>query len=201
MLKWHSNLLRSRALVRTANVNATENNFYELDYTQSCYVGLAAGKESPQCNLVVEPGDIVTVHYKCYIPGGEVLESSDGKPPITFQVGVGEVMGNPLFGAFDQSIRGLVEGQKVTIESIPDKWKEDMVFDVPRDHEEIARLEEVSIKETGAGLATGSLVVLANGEPAVVVGMTEDTVRIDANHPLADATVLFDIEVVSIERS
>jgi len=120
-------------------------------------------------------GDIVTVHWKCVNEAGETLESSRASnEPTTFEVGAGDVVGNRLFEAFDEAVRGLAVGETMglkvkriikciialgggvcllldaaeqliffpcpsQIEGAP--WEQDLLFKVPRDHQEVQRLE------------------------------------------------------------
>jgi FKBP-type peptidyl-prolyl cis-trans isomerase 2 len=44
------------------------------------------------------------------------------------------------------------------------------------------------------------IVELANGSLAVVVGLSEDTVKLDANNMMAGKTLTFELEVVSIDK-
>ena len=61
-------------------------------------------------------GDIVTVHWKCLNEQGEVLESSKASDePTTFEVGAGDIVGNQLFEAFDEAVRGLAVNETIGI--------------------------------------------------------------------------------------
>lgn len=61
-------------------------------------------------------GDIVTLHWKCINDAGEVLESSRASDaPTTFEVGAGDVVGNRLFEAFDEAVRGMAVGESLGI--------------------------------------------------------------------------------------
>lgn len=43
-------------------------------------------------------GDIVTIHFSAKSPDGEVIESTrDAGEPLSFEIGAGEVMANPIF--------------------------------------------------------------------------------------------------------
>ncbi|GAQ79746.1 FKBP-type peptidyl-prolyl cis-trans isomerase [Klebsormidium nitens] len=151
--------------------------------------------------LQVENGDTVTVHYRCMTSDGRLLHSSDAQEPLTFVSGAGDVVGNPLFQEFDQATRDLTVGEKGYVQAVGDEWTEDLVFDVPRDHEEVARLE-ASVEGTDEGpLKPGSVVQLINGNPAIVVAIDDEHVRIDANHPLAGSTLSFEVEVVNVEKA
>ena len=79
------------------------------------YIYDDAGSGSTEPLRVVE-GDIVTVHWKCLNDQGEVLDSSEASDEATtFEVGAGDVVGNQLFEAFDQAVRGLAVGETIGI--------------------------------------------------------------------------------------
>ena len=61
-------------------------------------------------------GDVVTVHWACMNENGEVLESSRASDePTTFEVGTGDIVGNKLFEAFDEVVRGMALGEQVAL--------------------------------------------------------------------------------------
>ncbi|GBG78274.1 hypothetical protein CBR_g26305 [Chara braunii] len=59
--------------------------------------------------VVAIDGDMVSVNYRCTTEDGKLLYASE--EPISFEVGAGDVMGNPLFQGFDQASRGLAVGE------------------------------------------------------------------------------------------
>jgi len=129
-----------------------------------------------------------------------VLESSrDAGEPLTFEVGAGEMMGNKLFQGFDEAVRGLAVGQTTVLEASGGEWKRELLFAVPRDHPEVQRLEG-RYKNQG-GLQRGLLVELANGAMAMVLEVSEEGVKIDANNMLAGKKLVFELEVVSIDTA
>lgn len=61
-------------------------------------------------------GDIVALHWRCINEAGEVLESSRATDePTSFEVGAGDVVGNRLFEAFDEAVRGMAVGDTATL--------------------------------------------------------------------------------------
>ncbi|KAL6763490.1 hypothetical protein V8C86DRAFT_2496367 [Haematococcus lacustris] len=145
-------------------------------------------------------GDIVTLHFVCKDSNGKVLESSrNGEEPLTFEVGVGEITGNRLFQGFDEAIRGLAVGQTTVIEAAGGEWQRELLFSVPREHPEVQRLEG-RYKNQG-GLQEGKIVELANGNLAMVVELTAETVKIDANNMIAGKVLTFELEVISIDKA
>ena len=73
----------------------------------------------------------------------------------------------------------------------------DGMLQVPRDHQEVARLEG-RYKSQG-GLKEGMVVELANGESAMVVALKDDAVQIDANNMMAGKSRTFEITLQRIE--
>eukprot|EP00884_Botryococcus_braunii_P020607 jgi/Botrbrau1/722/Bobra.160_2s0045.1 len=150
--------------------------------------------------VVARDGDTVTVHFRLMDEDGNVLSSShegDGEP-LTFEVGSGRLFGNELFTALDVVVRGLSIGQRNTLEAAGEPWNKDLLFEVPRDHPEIERLEG-RYKNVG-GLAEGLVVELSNGQQASIVELSDSYVRLDANHPLAGKTRFFELQLLDIDR-
>ena len=134
---------------------------------------------------IVKEGDVVAVHYHGTLDNGEVFDSSRGRVPLTFIVGSGQVI-----SGFDKAVRGLSVGETVTVRLEPDEAygqrREELILEVPRDQAP----ENVSV---------GDSVGLSSGGTAVVLEVTDEIVRIDANHQLVGKTLTFEIELVSIE--
>lgn len=135
-------------------------------------------------------GDSVTVHYTGRLEDGTVFDSSRDRDPLAFTLGEGSVI-----PGFESAVIGLEPGQSTTTKIPPDEaygpHNEEMVFDVPND-----RLAGGVVPEVGQQLS----LQLQNGQqvPVVVTDVTDDTITIDANHPLAGQTLIFDIELVDI---
>mmetsp|Transcript_30386 Transcript_30386/g.72298 ORF Transcript_30386/g.72298 Transcript_30386/m.72298 type:complete len:232 (+) Transcript_30386:103-798(+) len=164
-----------------------------------CYAESQSQATAEDVPRVVVEGDVVRVHYVCRDENGEMIESSrdaevDG---LSFEVGSGGVTGNPFYQGFDEAVRGLSAGQTVTLEASGGEWKQDLVFNVPRDHEEIARLEG-RYKNQG-GLYEGAIVELSNRSKALVLKVTDGSVMLDANNMLAGKKIFFEIELVEIQ--
>jgi len=64
----------------------------------------------------VQNGDTVSVHYTGKFPDGEVFDSSEGKAPLTFVAGAGQ-----MIEGFDDAVLGMQVGEKKTIELPPEK--------------------------------------------------------------------------------
>jgi peptidylprolyl isomerase len=138
---------------------------------------------------MIENGNVVSVHYVGKFTDGDVFDTSEGREPLQFQVGSGQII-----PGFESAILGKIVGDKVTTTIRPEDGyglvREDLVVSVPAD-------KMPGTVEVGQTLeASGD-----DGQVAhvVVTEITEETVTIDGNHPLAGKELIFDIEVVSIQ--
>eukprot|EP00270_Netrium_digitus_P000796 TRINITY_DN1089_c0_g3_i2.p1 TRINITY_DN1089_c0_g3~~TRINITY_DN1089_c0_g3_i2.p1 ORF type:complete len:172 (-),score=46.86 TRINITY_DN1089_c0_g3_i2:246-701(-) len=146
---------------------------------------------------------MVTISYIMRSDTGEILHSStevgdENDGLLTFEVGVGNALGNPLFKGLDEAIRGLEVGETVTVQSVPQGRDEQLVFEVPCAHEEIQRIWTKSIEDGGSEPQEGSWVMLANGNPARICQIKEETIVIDANNPFADSQLEFVVTLRAI---
>ncbi len=138
-------------------------------------------------NLVIQDGDIVEVHYVGTLDDGSQFDSSrDRGTPFSFTVGTGQVI-----SGFDDAVRGAKVGDVNTVRmeaaDAYGEWTEDNIIEVPFNPEQ-------------GDVAVGDEVFLTNGQPATVLDVTEETVTLDANHPLAGEALTFEIEILSVTR-
>lgn len=138
---------------------------------------------------MIEAGKTVKVHYKGTLADGAVFDSSEGRDPIEFEVGSGQVI-----PGFDAAVTGLEVGQTETV-NIPcaeayGEPREEMVGQIPR-----SELPEDLEPEVDMVLAMQS----PEGEmPVRIVEVAADTVTLDANHPLAGQDLTFELTLVEI---
>ena len=138
----------------------------------------------------VKSGDKVKVNYTGKLRNGETFDSSEGREPLEFTVGGGQVI-----KGFDQGVMGMQVGDKRTVEiEVVDAYgekNEDMVIEFPKTQFPADMKPE-----------TGMQLMMNNGEgqsfPVLVKEVKEETVLLDANHPLAGEDLIFDIELVEI---
>ncbi len=134
---------------------------------------------------VASDGDSVSVHYRGTLDDGTEFDSSEGRDPLVFVVGSGQVI-----SGFDDAVRGLSVGESRTVRIEPENaygvYSEEAIIDFPAD-------------SAPDGLEVGGAVTLGNGGRGTVVEITDELVKIDANHPLAGEALTFEIELVSID--
>jgi len=136
-------------------------------------------------------GDQVKVHYTGRLDDGSVFDSSEGRDPLPFQLGQGQVV-----PGFEKAVMGMELGEKKTVtfpsEEAYGPRLEQLTFTVPREN-----LPE------GYDPTEGEMLRMETRDgrqmDVVVTGANEETVTLDGNHPLAGKDLTFDIELVSIE--
>ncbi|MEZ5998231.1 MAG: peptidylprolyl isomerase [Hyphomonas sp.] len=139
----------------------------------------------------VKNGDTVHIHYTGTLDDGTVFDSSQGRDPLAFQVGAGQII-----PGLDTAIPGMAVGDKKTVNVPCDQAygpvNPGMRQDVPR-----ADIPPNIPTEVGTQLQMQA----QNGDviPVVIVAATETTITLDANHPLAGQDLTFAIELVSIQ--
>jgi FKBP-type peptidyl-prolyl cis-trans isomerase 2 len=135
-------------------------------------------------------GDTVKVHYTGRLGNGTVFDSSIGRDPLQFTLGQGQ-----MIQGFEQAIIGMAVGEHKTV-SIPSaeaygSYRDDLVVVMDRTNLPPDWKPEIG-NQYYFTAPDGSLF------QATVTEMTESTVTIDANHPLAGKDLIFDIELVEI---
>lgn len=147
-------------------------------------------------------GDLVSVVFSAQTEDGELLQSmEDMEEPITFEVGAADVMGNPLFLAFDKAVQGMVIGEEALVSASGGEYDPNLLFKVPMSHPEVRRLQEELDQPGKGGLHPGATVALSNGNAAVIRDVDKDaeTVILDANHPFAGSDLQFAVKLMTIE--
>ncbi|MGH1331308.1 MAG: FKBP-type peptidyl-prolyl cis-trans isomerase [Paracoccaceae bacterium] len=138
----------------------------------------------------VKSGDKVAIHYKGTLDDGTVFDSSEGRDPLEFTVGSGQII-----PGLDKAMPGMKVGEEKTVRAVAAEAYGDPH---PNATQAVPRADipaEIPL-EVGMQLQMQS----PDGQaiPVVVKEITEETVTLDANHPLAGQDLTFAIELVSI---
>ena len=138
-----------------------------------------------------QAGNTVQVHYTGTLTDGTRFDSSEGRSPLEFTLGTGQVI-----KGFDDGITGMTVGEQKTI-TIPHHEaygpaNPEMVFTLSR-----ADLPDDIPLEVGLTL---NMHEDGNPQPVPVIirALSDDSVTLDANHPLAGQDLTFQLELVGI---
>lgn len=138
----------------------------------------------------VKSGDTVHIHYTGTLTDGTVFDSSDGRDPLKFEVGSGQII-----PGLDTAMPGMTVGEKKVVEISADQAYGPVD---PNARQQVPR--EGIPADIPLDLGTQLQVQTENGEvmPVTVLEVTEEHVTLDANHALAGKDLTFDIELVAI---
>jgi peptidylprolyl isomerase len=135
-------------------------------------------------------GDTVNVHYKGTFGNGDEFDSSHGRDPLKFTIGSHQVI-----KGFEDGVIGMGHGEKKRIEIAPEhgygQYREDLLVKMKREN-----LPKDITPELGMQLMLTD--PEGNHIPVAITEVNDDSVILDANHPLAGETLYFDLELVSI---
>ncbi|HEX7243101.1 MAG TPA: peptidylprolyl isomerase [Longimicrobiaceae bacterium] len=134
-------------------------------------------------------GDTVRVHYTGRLDDGSTFDSSQGREPLEFTLGEGQVI-----PGFEDGVEGMSPGEEKTVTIPADQAygarRDEMMLVVDR-----AQFPDHIRPEVGQQLQMSQ-----DGQVAVVtiVDVDDESVTLDANHPLAGEDLTFDLRLVEI---
>jgi peptidylprolyl isomerase/FKBP-type peptidyl-prolyl cis-trans isomerase SlpA len=138
-------------------------------------------------------GDEVRVHYTGKLEDGTVFDTSQEGEPLSFTIGEDRVI-----PGFEEAVVGMEPGdsktQTIEPENAYGEHREDMVMELDK-----GQIPDEVEPQVGQQLQLR----LENGQtvPVLITALGEDTVTIDANHPLAGRTLTFEIELIDVEEN
>jgi len=139
--------------------------------------------------MPVKTGDTVRVHYRGTLTDGTLFDQSEGRDPLAFTAGLGQVI-----PGFERAVIGLEPGETVTVTIEP--------VDAYGPHHAELR-HAVTLADFASTPYIGGEVNLVSPEgdemPGRIVSIEGDDVTIDFNHPLAGETLVFEITLVEFD--
>jgi peptidylprolyl isomerase len=136
-------------------------------------------------------GDTVRVHYTGKLEDGSIFDSTEGQRTLEFTLGT-----SALMDGFQQAVLGMRPGESKT-ERIPSHLaygphEDDRCIEVDR----AMFLVERVTPEVGLQLEVNDSA--GKPIPVRVAEVSDTSVKLDANHPLAGQDLIFDINLVEI---
>ncbi|MFW6080790.1 MAG: FKBP-type peptidyl-prolyl cis-trans isomerase [Desulfosalsimonas sp.] len=135
-------------------------------------------------------GDTVKVHYKGKLDDGSVFDSSEGRDPLEFKIGDGNII-----PGVEEAVEGMApeETKETTIppEKAYGEYRDEMVIEVDK-----SQFPENIDPEPGQQLELKQ----SEGQNIVVTvtNVGEEKVTLDANHPLAGKDLTFELTLKEI---
>ena len=131
---------------------------------------------------------VASIHYTLTDNDGNVIDSSDGRDPLNYIHGIGN-----LIPGMEEGLEGKSKGDKLNLKIAPEKGygviDEKRVQKIPRDAFDDQNVEEGMQFQTN------------RGEVVTVTHVGLDQITVDANHPLAGIELNFDVDVIDVRTA
>ena len=138
----------------------------------------------------IQDGVVVIMHYTLKNDQGEVLDSSDGGEALPYMHGASNIV-----PGLEKELTGKAVGDALDVEVVPEEGygirNPSLVQEVPKE----AFPPEADVSPGAQFLMQGE-----QGQPIPIwiTGVTDETVTIDANHPLAGQTLHFSVKIEGV---
>lgn len=135
-------------------------------------------------------GNKVKIHYTGTLENGSQFDSSEGKEPLAFELGSGQVI-----PGFDKAVEGMSVGESKSVTIAP----EDAYG--PRNEQAIQEVPKSALPDNLKPVEGMVLQAQNQNQQPVQLTVTEvgdETITVDGNHPLAGKTLKFEISLVEI---
>ena len=139
----------------------------------------------------VSPESTVTLHLSLALEDGTVAESTFDDEPLTFTMGDGTLVEGLELGLY-----GLKAGDTQRLVLQP---QQAFGLHDPDKLHPMARVEFSPELELEAGVIIGFDTPAGEELPGTVLALTDETVEVDFNHPLAGRVVVFEVEIIAVE--
>lgn len=141
----------------------------------------------------VKSGDTVRIHYTGTLGNGETFDSSQGREPLEFTVGSGQII-----PGLDKALPGMEVGEKKQVQ-VP--CSEAYGESDPNARQAVPRDQIPADIPVDPGTRLQMQTPQGQVLPVTVVECTDQEVTLDANHPLAGQDLTFDIELVDVKSA
>lgn len=142
--------------------------------------------------MQIAQNTVVAFHYTLTNESGDVLDSSEGRDPLTYLHGAGNII-----PGLEKELEGRESGEQLQVTVEPaegyGETQPSLVQEVPRD-----AFQGVDQVEPGMQFQAQT----QGGPLMVTVTQVEgDTVTVDGNHPLAGQTLNFDVQIAEVREA
>lgn len=139
---------------------------------------------------IAKNGQSVKVHYTGKLEDGSVFDSSQGREPLAFTIGEGQ-----MIPGFEKAVMGMAVGEvretNISCQEAYGERSDDLIVEVPKE-----QVPNDIQPEVGMQLAINDG---NRSRPVVVTAVEPEKIVLDANHPLAGKDLTFKIELVEVE--
>jgi FKBP-type peptidyl-prolyl cis-trans isomerase SlyD len=143
--------------------------------------------------MQIEKNKVVSIDYTLTDPQGQVIDSSKGRGPLSYLAGVGGII-----PGLEKAMEGKAQGDHLDVTIAPaDAYGEKdpgLVQSVPKN---LFR----GVENIQPGMQFQAQGPSGPARMVTVVAVQEETITIDANHPLAGMPLHFVVDVVEVREA
>ncbi len=147
---------------------------------------LGTGVALAENDLPVADGLKVTIEYTLTLPDNTVADSNVGKAPVSYIQGAGQIV-----PGLEKALAGMKAGQRKRVE-VP----------AVEGYGPYNQKKRITVEKSRVppDIKPGMMLQSADGQPARVLAVNEETVVLDLNHPLAGKNLTFDVTLLKVEK-
>lgn len=135
--------------------------------------------------MQISKNKVAAIHYTLTDNDGNTIDSSQGRDPLYFIQGIGN-----LIPGMEEGLEGKSQGDKFNLKVSPEKGygtvNPQLIQDIPK--------TSFGEQDVQAGMQFQT----NQGQVITVKEVKESTVTVDGNHPLAGKDLNFDVEVMEV---
>ena len=143
--------------------------------------------------MTITQNSAVSFHYTLTDDQGQQIDSSAGQEPLAYLHGAGNII-----PGLEKALEGKSAGDQLQVEVSAEEGygpvQQELIQDVPREAFQGVETIEVGMQfeaQTGQGGAV----------PVTVTAVTDETVTVDGNHPLAGKALNFDVTIADVREA
>ena len=144
-------------------------------------------------NMKVEKDAVVSMHYTLKNNAGDVIDSSEGKDPLPFLQGHGNII-----PGLESALEGAKVGDKLDVTVEPE---EGYGLKLKEAIQEIPKTALQGVKDLALGMELQSQDKDGQTFVVKVTKIEDETITVDANHPLAGETLHFSVTIENIRKA
>ena len=142
--------------------------------------------------MQIADNTVASFHYTLTDDEGRVIDSSEGREPLTYLHGTGQIV-----PGLEKMMAGRQAGDQFKVDVVPEEGygvrHAELMQEVPR--EAFQGVEDIQPGMQFQGRGPQGVINVT------VVRVDEDKVHIDGNHPLAGQTLHFNVEVTGVREA
>ena len=136
---------------------------------------------------------VASIHYTLKNDEGMVLDTSEGRDPLPYLHGAGNIV-----PGLEAALEGKTAGEEVQVRIEPaeayGEKNDQMIQTIPREH----MPEGVELQ---VGMQLQAQTPDGQAQVVTIVALTNTDVTLDGNHPLAGVALNFAVEIVDVRKA